>query len=307
MRCYTKSSMKHFLHHLRHYLVPHESNNHRPRLLHEQTLLVLILLIITSTFFLKSVQSTYPSVLGITANISKEELLELTNQKRAEKGLKPLTMNTELETAAAAKAKYMFAKNFWAHIGPDGTTPWYFIRGAGYEYLYAGENLARGFTTAPEVVDAWMESPTHRENIMSPNYSDIGFAISTGNLTGSETVLVVEMFGTESGSDGQQIADASASNSGAPAVIEENVPDQPLPIAQANAAGITTEPLVNSEKFTQQIAYGIIGLLILVLILDAVIIERKKIARLVAHNTDHIAFLLMILFAIMILQRGHVL
>jgi uncharacterized protein YkwD len=298
--------MKLFLHHVRHYLLPRESNNHRPRLLHEQTLLVLILLIITASFALKSIQHTYPSVLGITANISKDELLELTNKKRAEKGLKPLKMNDELASAAAEKAQYMFAKNFWAHIGPDGTTPWYFIKGAGYEYMYAGENLARGFTTAPEVVEAWMESPTHRENIMSPNYADIGFAVSTGNLTGSETVLVVEMFGTESGADSKQIAAANASASGIPAPAEE-VPAQPVQIAQANAAEITTKPLLNSDTFTQQVALALIGLLIAVLIIDAIIIERKKIARLVAHNTDHIAFLLMILFAIIILQRGHIL
>lgn len=216
-------------------------------------------------------------------------------------------MNTELEVAAAEKAKYMFAKNFWAHIGPDGTTPWYFIKGAGYEYMYAGENLARGYTTAPEVVEAWMASPTHRENIMSPNYSDIGFAVATGNLTGSETVLVVEMFGTEANADSKQIAAVNASDSGIPAAVTEQEPIQPAPVAQANAASLATTPLVNSETVTQQFALGILGLLIAVLLLDAIIIERKKIVRLVAHNTDHIAFLLMIVFAIMILQRGHIL
>lgn len=300
--------MKRFLHHVRHYLLPHESNNHRPKLLHEQTLLVLTLLIIVTTFFLSTLKQTYPSILGITANISNEELLELTNQRRAEKGLKPLKLNTKLSSAASEKAKYMFAKDFWAHIGPDGTTPWFFIRNAEYEYLYAGENLARGFTTAPEVVEAWMNSPSHRENIMSPNYSDIGFAVATGNLTGSETVLVVEMFGTEAPSSNRQIASANASPAAMSETKPEDVPAAPHNVAQAQVAGsLNIDPIVDSNSLTQQIALLLLGLLILVLIIDAIVIERKRIARLVAHNTDHIAFLLMILFAVIILERGLIL
>lgn len=299
--------MKHFFRHLRHYLVPHESNNHRPHLLHEQTLLVLILLIIATTFLIKTVQQSYPDVLGISANISNEELLLLTNQKRAEKGLKPLKMNPKLASAAAEKAKYMFAKDFWAHIGPDGTTPWFFIRNAQYEYLYAGENLARGYTTAPEVVDAWMASPSHRENILSPNYSDIGFAVATGSLTGAETVLVVEIFGTEMHSDTGQIASANASTSAAAQteVVRDAPPDA---IAQVQVAGQTNrDPVIDSNAMTQRIAVFLLALLIGVLIIDAIVIERKRVARIVAHNTDHIAFLLLILFAVMILERGHIL
>lgn len=297
--------MKGLLHHLKHYLIPHESNNHRPKLLHTNTLLALVLLFVVLNVAFRTIHQNYPEVLGITANISNEDLLRLTNEKRAEKGLKPLKLNTELSKAAGKKADYMFAKNFWAHIGPDGTTPWYFIRNAGYEYLYAGENLARGYTSAPEVVDAWMASPTHRENIMSPNYQDIGFAVESGNLTGSETVLVVEMFGT-SAADTKEIASADASGS---AVAQAETRESPLAIAevQGDTASLRNEPLINSDMLTQRFAVFFVALLLGVLILDAVIIERRKIARLVAHNGDHIAFLLMVLFAIIILERGIVL
>lgn len=299
--------MKKFLHHLRHFLVPHESNNHRPKLLHEQTLLVLVLFITASTFLLKTVHQTYPEVLGIATDISNQELLRLTNEKRAEEGLKPLKLNDELSNAADEKAKFMFAKNFWAHIGPDGTTPWFFIKNAGYEYMYAGENLARGYTTAPEVVDAWMASPSHRENIMSPNYSDIGFAVGTGSLTGSETALVVQMFGTESASDGQQNVATNASGSGTPQATTETPDVEPIIVAQGEIASVKSEPLIDSKSLTQQFAFFFLIFLIGVLIVDAIIIERKQIVRLVAHNTDHIAFLVTILFAIFLIERGLIL
>jgi hypothetical protein len=297
--------MKGFLHHLRHYLVPHESNNHRPKLLHTQTLLALVLLFIAVNIGFKTVHANYPEVLGISANISNEDLLKLTNEKRAEKGLKPLTLNTELSQAAHKKADYMFAKNFWAHIGPDGTTPWYFIRNAGYDYVYAGENLARGYTTAPDVVDAWMASPSHRENIMSPNYSDIGFFTESGSLTGSDTVLVVEMFGTRA-TDSQDISSADASGAAIPANTDSSLPQQ-IAEVQGQKASLHNEPLINSQTITERFALFFVALLIGVLLLDAIIIERKKIARLVAHNGDHIAFLIMILLAIVVLGKGLIL
>src|SRR5258706_10350524 len=92
----------------------------------------------------------------------------------------------------------MFAKDYWAHIAPDGTTPWSFIKGAGYNYVYAGENLARGYFSASDVVNAWMASPEHRENMLSSKFADVGFSAQNGKLTGEDTVLVVEMLGSTS-------------------------------------------------------------------------------------------------------------
>ena len=86
----------------------------------------------------------------------------------------------------------MFSKDYWAHNAPDGTTPWVFIKNTGYNYIYAGENLARGFNSASDVINAWMNSPEHRQNVLSPNYQNVGFAVATGTLSGEDTVLVVE-------------------------------------------------------------------------------------------------------------------
>jgi hypothetical protein len=187
-----------FLHHL---FVPRESNNHRARLLHIQPLFLLVSILLLIHVMTPRIEQRYPDVLGISANISFEEMLQLTNQRRAEAGLPPLTMNSQLSQAAEMKAAHMMSNNYWAHNAPDGTTPWVFIKTVGYDYIYAGENLARGFTTASDTVNAWMASPGHRDNMLSQNYSDIGFAVITGNLTGDETVLVVEMFGRKPGSE----------------------------------------------------------------------------------------------------------
>ena len=182
---------------LRHLFLPHESNNHRAKFLHLQSLLLTVILLIFASFLLSEVRTVSPQILGVTHNISTEELFLLTNQKRLENNLLPLVFNEQLSLAASRKADDMFARDYWAHNAPDGTTPWVFIKGAGYEYTYAGENLARGYSSASEAVDAWMASAAgHKENLLSANYTDIGFAVKTGTFAGEETVLVVQEFGS---------------------------------------------------------------------------------------------------------------
>jgi len=184
--------MKEFLHH---FFIPRESNNYKAKLLHQTTLLLFIAFFIIGGLLLNLTKTKYPSVLGISTDITSEQLLTLVNQKRQENGLPPLSFSPELATAARSKANDMFSKNYWAHNSPDGKTPWEFLKEAGYNYVYAGENMARGFNTSADVTNAWMVSPTHRANVLSPNYSDVGFAVVTGNLSGEETVLVVQEFG----------------------------------------------------------------------------------------------------------------
>ncbi|KKR50869.1 MAG: hypothetical protein UT84_C0005G0015 [Candidatus Curtissbacteria bacterium GW2011_GWA1_40_16] len=136
-----------------------------------------------------------PQVLGV-ASFSAQEIISLTNARRVQNGLGPLVYNGQLATAAAAKAQDMFTVNYWAHNSPLGKTPWSFITAAGYKYVYAGENLARDFNDAGSVVGAWMNSPSHRENILDSNFKEIGVAVADGKLTGTDGILVVQMFGT---------------------------------------------------------------------------------------------------------------
>src|SRR3989304_4267883 len=143
---------------LSHLFLPRESNNYRAKLLHHNILFLFIIFIFASSFLLEIIGVNFPSVLGIQTNITVDQLLVLTNEKRAELGLPPLTLSTQLSTAAMLKAQDMLEKDYWAHNSPDGKTPWVFIKETGYNYTYAGENLAKGFNSAEDGVNAWMAS-----------------------------------------------------------------------------------------------------------------------------------------------------
>ncbi len=131
-------------------------------------------------------------------DLSNLHIAEVINKERLSYGLAPLALNQRLTKAAYDKAYNMFSKQYWAHFGPSGETPWQFILKAGYDYTYAGENLAKGFADARDVVDAWMASPSHRENILDRNFKDVGIAVVKGNLKGEEVYLVVALFGNDS-------------------------------------------------------------------------------------------------------------
>ena len=132
----------------------------------------------------------------VQAAVSSSSLVSLTNASRAESGLSALTTNSQLESAAQAKAADMFENQYFAHNSPQGKTPWDFIKSANYSYVYAGENLAIGYGDSAELHNDWMNSPTHRENIMNPNYREIGIASVDGVYEGANTTIVVQEFGS---------------------------------------------------------------------------------------------------------------
>lgn len=182
--------------HLKHALIPHKGNHYRPHLvrLHGITaVLVLALFIQLGYGFFTSGRL---EVLGRVSNISVSELLTNTNEERAKDGLPALNVSEELTEAAFLKARDMFANNYWAHTSPTGVTPWKWLGDAGYNYDVAGENLAKNYPTADATVAAWMNSETHRANIMSQRYQDIGFAVVDGMLDGRDTTLIVAYYGT---------------------------------------------------------------------------------------------------------------
>lgn len=176
---------------MKEFFIPTKKNDYKPYLLKKGFLVFYTLILV--------VVNTFGGVFGISqisaSNITQTNIISLTNQERSVAGLNTLNQNSKLTAAAMAKAENMFEEQYWDHFGPNGETPWQFITAAGYNYVYAGENLAKGFRTSEGVVEAWMASPTHRDNILSKNYKDIGIAIKTGVLLGKETTLVVQMFG----------------------------------------------------------------------------------------------------------------
>lgn len=103
------------------------------------------------------------------------DVLDLVNQRRANNGLAPLSLNSALTDAALRHANDMTANNFFDHTGSDCSTPAQRISDAGYLWSLAGENIASGFTTPTAVVDAWWASPGHKANILG-NYTHMGLA-----------------------------------------------------------------------------------------------------------------------------------
>lgn len=287
--------MKHLFHHL---FTPHVSNNFRAKILHNGNLIYIIVLLSFFSISMNTLKENFPQVLGVSTNISIEQLLEVTNQERSKENLPPLVLNTDLNKAALSKAEHMLNHNYWAHNAPDGTTPWVFIKQSGYSYNYAGENLARGFTKASDIVDAWMASPTHRNNMLSSNYDDIGFAVMDGKLLGEDTVLVVEMFGRKIDSQivGKEI------NTQQDKLIQNAFPQK-----QTIGVSVKNNPLIDSSFVVNNIAIYFVILFILVLFLDMIIIERKKVVRFVGHNLDHIFFFSGILVIILIFTKGSIL
>jgi uncharacterized protein YkwD len=137
-------------------------------------------------------QETIDSLSAIYASV----LVNLTNKDRLANKVGELKVNPLLEKAAQMKADDMATKGYFAHNTPDGKTPWYWVEQAGYQYKYAGENLAVNFENSEDVETAWMNSRGHFLNIINPKYEEIGIATSTGTYKGRTAIFVVQMFGT---------------------------------------------------------------------------------------------------------------
>ena len=134
-----------------------------------------------------------PATLAYSTEMGVAALLEHTNAQRANNGLGPLGLNSKLNNSAQAKANDMVSKDYWSHNSPNGDAPWVFFDAAGYVYQKAGENLAYGFSTSSATVIGWMNSPSHRANILDQTYNEVGFGFANSpNFvgTGPETVVV---------------------------------------------------------------------------------------------------------------------
>ncbi|MFC1653670.1 CAP domain-containing protein [Patescibacteria group bacterium] len=319
---------------LAHIFTPHQSNNHRPRIIQNAgfTLLIAIFLFSQATIKLLSVSGGVGGfVLGYASSITPGQVIELTNQERSKYGLPSLTHNGTLSSAAASKANHMFAQQYWAHIAPDGTSPWFFIKNAGYSYSVAGENLARDFGDTGSVIVAWMNSPTHKDNIVNAKYQEMGVAVVDGVLNGVETTLVVQMFGSQNRVAAATTPKAATTPAPAPEVksitqeepqiepVEEAVEEveeiefiespDPEPIATAETLSAPAEGAkvrISPLTITKTISTSIIALIILVLAYDVFVINRKKLLRIVGKNWAHFGFFGIILVIIYISTAGQI-
>jgi hypothetical protein len=304
-----------------HFFIPRHTNNHRARILHPTFLTYIIIGLVSLQIVFPFVRHMSPAILGFATNISVEKLLEDTNNERLKQGLGPLTLNTTLSTAAHKKAEDMFVHDYWAHVSPDGTTPWDFIIGEGYRYTYAGENLARDFNDSDGVVQAWMNSPSHKDNLLRPEYEEIGFAVVNGNLNGSDTTLVVQMFGTKRpGYVARETAPKIPEPSQAIASVSPTIPE-PSPtvifttptsapvaaVVENPVQGTIEKPLVNQKALERTISISIATVFLFILVLDGLFIWKHKIIRIAGHNLAHFIFLAALLGIIILGTSGAIL
>ncbi|OGY17920.1 MAG: hypothetical protein A2784_01840 [Candidatus Chisholmbacteria bacterium RIFCSPHIGHO2_01_FULL_48_12] len=274
-----------------HLFHPHHSNNHRPHLLHPQGIAVLVAIFLFTNSSLKLLAQVRGGVLGYASSITPQSVLDELNTKRIEAGLKPLGLNDRLNQAATMKASDMFTLNYWAHNNPNGKEPWDFIKAAGYRYRYAGENLARDFGDTDSLIDAWMASPTHKDNIVNPRYQETGIAVVNGTLQGIETTLVVNLFGTPAVS--------------LPQISGIQTPVQAQEIVTiTTAAAISSPPAISPLLLEKVIAVSIISLVLLTLLWDTLHSSKLRLVRLVGKNPAHILFLLTVLLVVIFSQAG---
>ena len=188
--------MRKLHHHLHNFFIPHEGNDHIPHSVRPSSLLAYSGALVTvKAVLIALLFITFPS-LAEFSTITQSRIAELVNQARAKQGLDLVSISPTLQKAAELKLADMINGRYFAHSSPTGVAPWTWFKEAGYLYTYAGENLAMNFTQAEQAHQAWLDSPTHRANVLNKNYREIGVAVGVGEIDGETVTLVVQLFGT---------------------------------------------------------------------------------------------------------------
>ena len=148
-------------------------------------------ILIVSISLLAPISSTATKAFGVS------EIIDLSNQSRSKFGLNPLQVNTSLMNAAQMKAEDMKSQHYFAHTAPDGTVAWDYLNKVDYKYSKAGENLAVTNENAQAVIDGWLNSPTHRDNLLNTDYADFGIGLAYfGEYKGhTDTYVIVALYG----------------------------------------------------------------------------------------------------------------
>jgi len=191
------------------FLVPTERNQNLPYALSPAAYVVYFVLAIVLMISPAYVRHLQLATLGSPAPFTARDIINLANSSRAAVNISALEANPALSQVAEDKARDILNKQYFAHVNPDGKTPWEFLRGRSYVYIMAGENLAMDFASAEEVNDGFMSSPTHRANILNPMYTEIGVAVEQGIYEGRPSIVVVQYFGRPKPEAAKTVAAAS--------------------------------------------------------------------------------------------------
>ncbi len=219
---------------------------------------LILVLVIKGTFLAPS--SHLVALLSDLKVFDKSAIITQTNSFRASIGLAPLTENTTLDIVAAQKLQDMLAHQYFAHVSPQGISPWHWFEVNHYPYSYAGENLAVGFQDAPSTLQAWENSPGHRLNLANTNYQDIGVAVQAANLQGNDGIIVVQEFGATNSSTITPPTVALARPTKTPAPRVKPTPPQVLAPTPANKSVVlsATATSVSNVLNTSLIIYTLL-------------------------------------------------
>ncbi len=134
---------------------------------------------------------------AVSGELSVHGVIKYTNIARSlNGGLSALAENKKLNLNAKMKLDDMFAKQYFEHVSSSGVGPSGLAKAVGYAYITIGENLALGnYRSDAKLVDAWMNSPAHRVNILNIHYQEIGVAVGKGIYKGDEVWIAVQSFG----------------------------------------------------------------------------------------------------------------
>lgn len=181
--------------HVRHFVVPHEGNGYRPKILRATVLGVIFLIALALQAVYIIDERVVMKTPDFLAAVLPGVLVTLANEDRSANGVGELAVDPLLVAAAQLKANDMAEKGYFAHVTPDGYQPWHFLQLVGYNYEAAGENLAVNFSDSEDVQKAWMKSPGHRENLLRGQYTHVGIATAVGTYKGKEAIFVAQFFG----------------------------------------------------------------------------------------------------------------
>lgn len=210
-----------------------------------------VIAVVTFSMLFSPVNPVYkvaqPATLAYATEMGASSLLAATNAQRADNGLGPLTLNTKLNASAQAKANDMVSRDYWNHNTPDGKEPWVFFDAAGYVYQKAGENLANSFSTSEATVIGWMNSPSHRANILDTSYTEVGFGfVNAENFTGKgESTVVVAHYGQPLTAVNPTPAPAAASQPATQSATKTTPTPTPAPTPETPPV---EEPVIESQE-----------------------------------------------------------
>jgi hypothetical protein len=174
--------------------VPHKDTNPRPLFWHPVSISFFVLAILFLSGFLALQKNEQPDKGTLLGDIQSGVIIAFTNKERSKVNAPTLSVSETLNQAATLKAQDMAQNEYFAHYSPSGISPWHWFTKVGYEYQKAGENLAVNFKDSKDVVTAWMNSPTHKENIIKEGYTEIGIGTAEGMHKGKKATYVVQLF-----------------------------------------------------------------------------------------------------------------